>query len=191
MHWSCRNELCKCIVSRECKHSGNDPAAALVQWLKLPARKVVNRGFEPHSGLQVSKKQNRKDSLLWGASVTERLRARDQTARARISYPVSGGLCHLIHLTILRRFSWLSLSYICTQMAENHNLFISFDPEFTQCHKSSSSTHTPRPDYTWKELISHCTFQPKRCHGCGQIRMVKPSSLYLWEAYTSKWLFIS
>ena len=27
-------------------------------WLKLPARKVGYRGFEPHSGLQVSKKQN-------------------------------------------------------------------------------------------------------------------------------------
>ena len=47
----------------------------------LPAREVGDRGFEPHSGLQVSKKQNvstlliHKDSLLWGlwgASVTER-----------------------------------------------------------------------------------------------------------------------
>ena len=47
-------------------------AEALVQWLKLPAWKVGDRGFEPHSGLQVSKKQNvsfsltRKDSILWG-----------------------------------------------------------------------------------------------------------------------------
>ena len=46
--------------------------------LKLPAGKVGDRGFEPHSGLQISKKQNvsspltRKDSILWGASVTER-----------------------------------------------------------------------------------------------------------------------
>ena len=30
----------------------------MVQWLKLPAWKVGIRGFEPHSGLQVSKKQN-------------------------------------------------------------------------------------------------------------------------------------
>ena len=30
----------------------------LVQWLKLPASKVGGRGFEPYSGLQVSKKQN-------------------------------------------------------------------------------------------------------------------------------------
>ena len=38
--------------------------------------------------------------------MTERYRARPQTARARISNPVSGGQCHLNHLTILRRFSW-------------------------------------------------------------------------------------
>ena len=53
-------------------------AGALVQWLKLPAWKVGDRGFEPHSGLQFSKEQNvfspltRKNAILWGASVTER-----------------------------------------------------------------------------------------------------------------------
>ena len=53
-------------------------AEALVQWLNLPSWKVGDRGLEPHSGLQVSKQQNvsspltRKDSILWGASVTER-----------------------------------------------------------------------------------------------------------------------
>ena len=42
------------------------------------AWKVGGRGFVPHSGLQVLKKQNvsslltHKDSTLWGASVTER-----------------------------------------------------------------------------------------------------------------------
>ena len=47
-------------------------------WLKLPARKVGDRGLEPHSGLQVSKKENvsstltRHDSILWRASVTKR-----------------------------------------------------------------------------------------------------------------------
>ena len=30
---------------------------ALVQWLKLPAWKVGDRGFEPRSGFQVLKKQ--------------------------------------------------------------------------------------------------------------------------------------
>ena len=33
--------------------------------------------------------------VLWGASVTERERARPQTARVRISNPGSGGQCHL------------------------------------------------------------------------------------------------
>ena len=34
-----------------------------------------------------------------------------------VSNPVSGGQCHLIHLTILRRFSWPSLAYMCTKVA--------------------------------------------------------------------------
>ena len=48
-----------------------------MRWLKLPACKVGDRGFEPYSGLQVSKEQNvsspltRKDSILWGASDRE------------------------------------------------------------------------------------------------------------------------
>ena len=37
--------------------------------------------------------------------------------RARISNPVSGGQCHPNHLTILRRFSWPSLAYMCTKVA--------------------------------------------------------------------------
>ena len=31
--------------------------------------------------------------------------------------PVSEGQCHLNHLTILRRFSWPSLAYMCTKVA--------------------------------------------------------------------------
>ena len=34
-----------------------------------------------------------------------------------ISNPVSGGQCHLNHLTILRRFSWPSLACMCTKVA--------------------------------------------------------------------------
>ena len=67
-------------------------AETLVQWLKLPSWKVGNRGFEPHCGLQVSKKKmflpcsSVKYLILWRASV--------------------------IHLTILRRFSWPSFAYV-------------------------------------------------------------------------------
>ena len=50
-----------------------------MQWLKLPAWKVKDCGFEPHSGLQVSKKKKhvsspftRKDAIVWGSPVTER-----------------------------------------------------------------------------------------------------------------------
>ena len=44
------------------------------------------------------------DSILLGAFVTERWRARPQTS-------LSGWQFHLIHLTILRRFSWPNLAY--------------------------------------------------------------------------------
>ena len=56
----------------------SETAGAVVQWLKLPAWQVENRGLEPCSGIQVSKKQNvsspltRNDSILWGASVSEK-----------------------------------------------------------------------------------------------------------------------
>ena len=36
-----------------------------------------------------------------------------QTVMVLISNPVSGGQSHRIHLTILRRFLWPSLVYIC------------------------------------------------------------------------------
>ena len=94
-----------------------------MQWLKLPAWKVGDRGFAPHSGLQLLKKQNVSSpltrnqvmiQLLWGTSVTDRWCAWTQTARAPISNSVSGGQCHLI---ILSRFSWPSLAYMCTKVA--------------------------------------------------------------------------
>ena len=58
-------------------HGGDGDCPSYKQ-LKLPALKVGDRGFEPHSGLQVSKKQTvsspltRKAAILWGASVTVR-----------------------------------------------------------------------------------------------------------------------
>ena len=77
-----------------------------MQWLKLPAWKVGDRGLEPHSGLQVSKKQYVSSrSLVMIQYFGEPLLPRGGMlgiARARISNPVSGGQCHL---TILRRFS--------------------------------------------------------------------------------------
>ena len=86
-----------------------ESAGALVQWLKLPAWNVGDRGFDPRSGIQVSNEQGvsspliHKNSILWGTSVTE---------RSRILNPVSEGQCHNILLTILRMFSWPGLAYI-------------------------------------------------------------------------------
>ena len=68
--------------------------------------------WHPNSKEQnVSSPLTCKDSIFWGASVTERYRARPQTARGRILNSVSEGQCHLNHLTILRRFSWPNLAY--------------------------------------------------------------------------------
>ena len=65
----------------------------------------VRGSFPDLGGLKGTKMFLPYHSVLLGASVTERWRARPQTARARISNPVSGGHCHLTHLIILRRFS--------------------------------------------------------------------------------------
>ena len=113
-----------------CTSSGSR-AGALGQWLKLPAWKFGDRVFEPHSGLRASKKQTvsspliRKDIILWGISVTESWRARLHTTGAQMANPVSGGQCHLIHLTVLRRLPWPSLAYMCTKVAKTPIHFIS------------------------------------------------------------------
>ena len=94
---------------------------ALVQWLKLPAWKVEDRGFKPPLWPSSFIETNcffpltRNDSILSGTSV--RWRARPQTARAWIPNPVSGGQCHLLYLTILRRLSWSIFAYMCTKVA--------------------------------------------------------------------------
>ena len=49
-------------------------------------------------------------------SIVGNLRDLRLPARARIPNPVFGKLCHLTHLTILRRFSWSNLAYMCTKL---------------------------------------------------------------------------
>ena len=73
----------------------------------------------------VSSPLTRKNSILWGASATDRERSLPQTTRARISNHVSGAQCHIIHIIILRRFNWPSSAYMCTQMTLKIT-FISF-----------------------------------------------------------------
>ena len=57
-------------------------------------------------------------------SIVGSLRDRDVACSASISNPVSGGQCHLIHLIILKRFSWPSLAYMCTKVAQSPIHFI-------------------------------------------------------------------
>ena len=42
------------------------PSGALMQWLKLPAWKIRNRGLEPHPGIQVFSPLTRKKSIIVG-----------------------------------------------------------------------------------------------------------------------------
>ena len=78
--------------------------AACIIW------KVGDHGFETSSGIQISTKQcvssplTGKDSILWGASVTERQRDRPQTARARILNSVSHS-SHHSQKVLLAQFS--------------------------------------------------------------------------------------
>ena len=59
-------------------------------------------------------------------SLPDRKVACSASAKARISNSVSGGQCHLAHLTILRRLSWPSLAYMCTKVAWIPIHFLSF-----------------------------------------------------------------
>ena len=64
-----------------------------------------------HGGLKETKMFLRHPRVK--VSIVGSLRDREvacSTARVRFSNPVSGGQCHLNHLTILRRFSWPSLA---------------------------------------------------------------------------------
>ena len=56
MHPNISNFLCQAGDNQR-RVWDDEWEGALVQWLKLPAWKIGDRGFEPHSGLQVSKKQ--------------------------------------------------------------------------------------------------------------------------------------
>ena len=58
---------------------------------------------------------------------------------------MSGGQCHLIHLTILRRFSWPSLAYMCTRWPKAR--FISFFLHIyctLSVHSCSKASPTPQ-----------------------------------------------
>ena len=78
---------------------------AVVKAASLESR---DHGFESHSGLSSFKEKksffpaHSLRLILFGASVTERWRARPQITRARIWNTVSGGQCHFI--LILRFF---------------------------------------------------------------------------------------
>ena len=82
---------------------------------------------EPRFGIQVSKQQNVSPPLTF--NIVRSLCDREVVCSAsdhQGSNSVSGGQCLLIHLTILMRFVWPSLAYICTNVALNpiHFIFV-------------------------------------------------------------------
>ena len=79
--------VCYCSMAYHNKILG---AGDLVQWLKLPAWKVGYRRFD----------------------IVGSLRDREVACSASARISNAGGQCHLIHLTIRRRFSWPSLAYM-------------------------------------------------------------------------------
>ena len=85
------------------------------QWLKMPAWKVRDLGFEPHSGTQVSKKNNspftRKDSIAHVWSLCDRDVASFALDRQRSNFEscvwrvVSSHLSHHPREALLAQFS--------------------------------------------------------------------------------------
>ena len=83
-------------------------------------------------------------SFMLRASVPERWRARPQTARAQI---LSGGQCHLNHLTMVRMFSWPSLALCAQRWPKTPFMFLSHHlPE------------TGRVFLTWRPRVRRSTF---------------------------------
>ena len=102
------------------------------------------------------------NSVLWGASVTERWRARPQTSWVWISNPVSGGQCYLTHLFILRRFSWPNLACMCTKV---HLDLLKGDKSVLMKRLKSDSETVPKPNVLLVDhMYGECQEQ------CGQLQ---------------------
>ena len=89
-------------------------------WLKQPARKVGDCGFETHSDFSMKKmfllrslgKIQYCGEALWPKGSVLDIRP----SRLEFQIMCLRGQCHLIHLTILGRLSWPSVAYMCTKM---------------------------------------------------------------------------
>ena len=88
-------------------------------------------------------------ALLFGRYRLRSVRRQIQAEpKARISNPVSGGQCHLIHLTILKRFSWPSLAYMYRRRLQ-FNTFSAKEFLYTSCRPELFSiwNHYKYPSY--------------------------------------------
>ena len=69
-----------------------------------------------------------------------------------MSCPVSGGQCHLNHLTILRRFSWPSLAYMCQSPSPINFIYC--------CFKSPVTVFSSRQLLLF-QVTSYCCFKSR------------------------------
>ena len=112
-------------------------------------------------------------------SIVGSLRDRE-VAKARISNLMSGGQCHLNHLTILRRLSWPSLAYMCTKVAYSPILFIFlmiWPTPIADSFRLWFETQIFRPVWMFVVGVVHIhalytVFQTGQMHGFGQFGML-------------------
>ena len=79
----------------------------------LAFRFQINNNFVFFSETKCFSPLTRKYSVLWGTSRDREVPCSVSDSHGcGISNPVFGGQCHLIHLTITRRFCWPSLAYM-------------------------------------------------------------------------------
>ena len=81
--------------------------------VKAAYLEVGHSRLEPHSDLQVLEETNVPSPLNIVGSLRDREVACSASDRQSSNFE-SGGQCHL---TILRKFSWPSLAYMCTNVA--------------------------------------------------------------------------
>ena len=88
---------------------------------RLPTVLNRNSQLESQNGVRTCDLRLSKQAAFNTAlSIVGSLRDREVACSAsdrQGANPVSGGQCHLIHLIILRRFSWPSLGHMCTRVA--------------------------------------------------------------------------
>ena len=94
-----------CVLYRVIKYYNTNMVLFISSYVmcSVPGGLKETKMFLPHPRVKVS---------IVGSLRDQEVACPASDRQGSISNPVSGGQCHLNHLTILRRFSWLSLAYV-------------------------------------------------------------------------------